>query len=71
MAELISADSHVNEVSATWDRVRRKYGDRAPEIIWNPSEHEHGPDLSIRDWVFHAQGFQRRRISPRVQKAHR
>ena len=36
--KLISADSHVNEVSATWERVRRKYGDRAPEIVWNPRE---------------------------------
>jgi hypothetical protein len=36
MAEykLISADSHVNEVSATWERVRRNYGARAPEIVW-------------------------------------
>ena len=34
--KLISADSHVNEVAATWERVRRKYGERAPEIVWNP-----------------------------------
>jgi uncharacterized protein len=57
--KLISADSHVNEVSATWDRVRRKYGDRAPEIVWNPSEHEHGPYLSIRDWETSLEGKNR------------
>ena len=61
MAEykLISADSHVNEVSATWERVRRKYGDRAPEIVWNPSEDEHGPYLSIRDWETSLEGKNR------------
>ena len=57
--KLISADSHVNEVSATWERVRRKYGDRAPEIVWNPSEHEHGPYLSIRDWETSLEGKNR------------
>ena len=57
--KLISADSHVNEVSATWERVRRKYADRAPEIVWNPSEHEHGPYLSIRDWETSLEGKNR------------
>jgi hypothetical protein len=57
--KLISADSHVNEVAATWERVRRKYGDRAPEIVWNPSEQEHGPYLSIRDWETSLEGKNR------------
>ena len=61
MAEykLISADSHVNEVSATWERVRRNYGARAPEIVWNPSEEECGPYLSIRDWETSLEGKNR------------
>ena len=57
--KLISADSHVNEVPATWERVRRKYGDRAPEIVWNPSEEECGPYLSIRDWETSLEGKNR------------
>ena len=57
--KLISADSHVNEVAATWERVRRKYGDRAPEIVWNPSEDERGPYLSIRDWETSLEGKNR------------
>ena len=57
--KLISADSHVNEVPATWERVRRKYGDRAPEIVWNPSEEERGPYLSIRDWETSLEGKNR------------
>ena len=57
--KLISADSHVNEVAATWEQVRRKYGERAPEIVWNPSEREHGPYLSIRDWETSLEGKNR------------
>jgi predicted TIM-barrel fold metal-dependent hydrolase len=57
--KLISADSHVNEVAATWERVRRKYGERAPEIVWNPSEREPGPYLSIRDWETSLEGKNR------------
>ena len=57
--KLISADSHVNEVAATWERVRRKYGERAPEIVWNPSEEERGPYLSIRDWETSLEGKNR------------
>jgi predicted TIM-barrel fold metal-dependent hydrolase len=57
--KLISADSHVNEVSATWDQVRRKYGDRAPEIVWNPSEEEQGPYLSIPKWETSLEGKDR------------
>ncbi len=57
--KLISADSHVNEVAATWERVRRKYGERTPEIVWNPSEEERGPYLSIRDWETSLEGKNR------------
>ena len=46
---LISADSHVNEVAATWEQVRKQYGDRAPKEVWNPAEGEHGPYLVIPD----------------------
>ena len=61
MAEykLISADSHANEVPATWERVRRKYGDRAPQIVWDPSEEEHGPYLSIPEWETSLEGNNR------------
>jgi predicted TIM-barrel fold metal-dependent hydrolase len=48
---LISADSHVNEVPATWERVQKKHGDRAPRIVWNPSESEVGPYLVIEGWT--------------------
>ena len=50
MAGLISADSHVNEVPATWERVQKQYGDRAPKVIWNPSAEEQGPYLVIEGW---------------------
>jgi predicted TIM-barrel fold metal-dependent hydrolase len=40
----------MNEVPATWERVRRKHGDRAPQIIWNPSETQIGPYLVIKGW---------------------
>jgi len=48
--KLISADGHLNEVEATWARVQKKHGDRAPRIVWNPSEKEVGPYLEIRGW---------------------
>ena len=56
---LISADSHANEVAATWERVRRKYGDRAPQILWNPSQEEPGPYLSITEWDTSLEGHNR------------
>ena len=34
--KLISADSHVNESPAAWERVQREYGDRAPKIVKDP-----------------------------------
>ena len=56
---LISDDSHANEVSATWERVRRKYGDRAPQVVWDPSEKEPGPYLSIPEWETSLEGHNR------------
>lgn len=50
MPGLISADSHVNEVPATWERVQKQYGDRAPKVVWNPAEGEDGPYLVIEGW---------------------
>ncbi len=43
---LISADSHVNEPPAAWDRVQKKYGDRAPKIIKDP------PGVPKGTWLF-------------------
>ena len=34
--KLISADSHVNEPPAAWERVQKEYGDRAPKIVRDP-----------------------------------
>ncbi len=48
--KLISADSHLNEVPATWERVQKKHGDRAPKVVWNPAEGEVGPYLMIEGW---------------------
>src|SRR5688572_2696717 len=42
---MISADSHVNEPPEAWERVQKQYGDRAPKVVWNPSETEVGPYL--------------------------
>jgi predicted TIM-barrel fold metal-dependent hydrolase len=50
MAGIISADSHVNEVPETWERVQKQYGDRAPKVVWNPSDEEVGPYLVIEGW---------------------
>lgn len=47
---LISADSHMNEVPATWERVQKKHGDRAPKVVWNPTDGEIGPYLVIEGW---------------------
>lgn len=47
---MISADSHVNEVDATWKQVQRKHGGRAPKIVWDPSADEPGPYLVIEEW---------------------
>ena len=34
--KLISADSHVNEPPAAWERVRKEYGERAPRVVKDP-----------------------------------
>ena len=57
--KLISADSHVNEVPATWERVQKKHGDRAPKVIWNPSEGEVGPYLVVEGWGSSLEGRNR------------
>ncbi len=56
---LVSADSHANEVPATWERVQKKYGDRAPKVVWNPGESEFGPYLVIDDWETSLEGHNR------------
>jgi predicted TIM-barrel fold metal-dependent hydrolase len=48
--KLISADSHMNEVDATWARVQKKHGERAPRVVWNPSPQEVGPYLVVKGW---------------------
>ncbi len=35
--KLISADSHVNEPPAAWERVQKEYGERAPKVIRDPA----------------------------------
>ena len=57
--KLISADSHVNEVAPTWERVQYKYGERAPQVVWNPSDREDGPYLTIQDWETSLEGNNR------------
>ncbi|MGH7808854.1 MAG: hypothetical protein ACREP5_01130, partial [Candidatus Binatia bacterium] len=34
--KLISADSHVNEPPAAWERVQREYGEHAPKLVKDP-----------------------------------
>ena len=34
--KLISADSHVNEPPAAWERVQKEYGERAPQVVKDP-----------------------------------
>ena len=34
--KLISADSHVNEPPAAWERVQTEYGERAPKVVKDP-----------------------------------
>ena len=34
--KLISADSHVNEPPAAWERVQKEYGERAPRVAKDP-----------------------------------
>jgi predicted TIM-barrel fold metal-dependent hydrolase len=44
--KLISADSHVNEPPAAWERVQKKYGDRAPKVLRDP------PGVPKGTWLF-------------------
>ena len=30
---LISADGHINEPPAAWERVQKEYGERAPKVV--------------------------------------
>ena len=57
--KLISADSHVNEPPAAWERVQKQYGDRAPKVVWNPSETERGPYVVIDEWNTSLEGKNR------------
>src|SRR5918992_565375 len=34
--KLISADSHVNEPPAAWERAQKEYGERAPKVVKDP-----------------------------------
>ena len=34
--KLISADGHLNDPPAAWERVQKEYGDRAPKVVENP-----------------------------------
>ena len=36
--KLISADGHINEPPAAWERVQKEYGDRAPKVVKDPEE---------------------------------
>ena len=43
--KLISADSHLNEPPAAWERVQKQYGDRAPKVVKNP------PGVAKGTWI--------------------
>jgi predicted TIM-barrel fold metal-dependent hydrolase len=47
--KLISADSHVNEPPAAWERVQKQYGDRAPRVVKDPPSVPKGIWLVIDD----------------------
>jgi hypothetical protein len=34
--KLISADGHINEPPAAWERVQKEYGERAPKVVKDP-----------------------------------
>jgi len=34
--KLISADGHLNDPPAAWERAQKEYGDRAPKVVENP-----------------------------------
>ena len=43
--KLISADSHLNEPPAAWERVQKQYGDKAPKVVKNP------PGVAKGTWI--------------------
>src|SRR5258708_5046161 len=43
----ISSDSHINEVPATWERVQKKHGDKAPKVLIT----EEGTFLVVEGWT--------------------
>jgi uncharacterized protein len=45
--KLISADSHVNEPPAAWERVQKEYGERAPRVVRDPPDRPKGIWLVI------------------------
>jgi uncharacterized protein len=45
--KLISADSHVNEPPAAWERVQKQYGERAPRVVRDPPDRPKGIWLVI------------------------
>ena len=45
--KLISADSHVNEPPAAWERVQKEYSDRAPRVVEDPPGRPRGIWLII------------------------
>ena len=34
--KLISADGHLNDPPAAWERAQREYGERAPRVVEDP-----------------------------------
>ena len=44
--KLLSADGHLSEPPAAWERARKEFGDRAPRLVTNP------PDLRKGIWMF-------------------
>ncbi|MFC4055494.1 amidohydrolase family protein [Actinomadura syzygii] len=47
--KIVSADSHVNEVPATWERVQKKHGDLAPRSV----QTDQGIFLVVEGWKDH------------------
>ena len=43
--KLISADGHLNEPPAAWERVQKEYGDRAPKVV------RHHPGVPKGMWL--------------------
>jgi predicted TIM-barrel fold metal-dependent hydrolase len=48
-AKWISADSHVCEVPATWERARHTHGELAPKVVGT----DHGTFLVVEGWTDH------------------